>query len=83
MQTTNFIIFIAIFSSLITKHNWHHNHHNHDRHRQKWPPSAPHEALRSAPMLRMDSLQPPELADVIFGGVEGVYGPKSFPLFRQ
>ncbi len=26
---------------------------------------------------------PPELADVFLGGVEGVYGPQSAPLFRQ
>jgi hypothetical protein len=28
-------------------------------------------------MLRMDGRWPPELADVFFGGVEGVYGPQS------
>jgi hypothetical protein len=69
MQTTNFIILISIFSSLITKHNWRHNRHNHGRRRQKWPPSTPHEALRSALMLRMHSLQPTKLADVIFWGL--------------
>ncbi len=37
------------------------------------------EALRSALMLRMNSLQPPELADVILGEFEGVYGPQSAP----
>ncbi len=82
-QTTSFSVFIAIFSSLITKHNWRHNRHNHGHRRRKWPPSTPHEALRSAPMLWINTLQPPELADVIFGGVEGVYGPQSAPLFRR
>jgi hypothetical protein len=33
----------------------------------KWPPSAPHEALRSAPMRRMDGQQPPKQANIIFG----------------
>ncbi len=42
---------LHFFSSLSTKHNWCHNCHNHGRHRQKWPPSAPHEALHFAPML--------------------------------
>ncbi len=83
LQTTSFSVFIELFSSLITKHNWHHNRHNHGRPRRKWPPSAPHEALRSAPTIRMNGLQPPELADVIFGGVEGVCGPQSTPLFRR
>ncbi len=44
---------------------------------------APHEALHSVPMLWMDGWQPPELADVFLGGVEGVYGPQSAPLFRR
>ncbi len=83
LQTTSFIIFIAIFSILITKHNWHHNRHNHGRRWWKLPPSAPHEALHSAPTLQMDSVQPPELADVILGGVEGVYGLQSAPLFGR
>jgi hypothetical protein len=34
-------------------------------------------------MLWMNRLQPPELADVIWGGVEGVCGPQSAPLFWQ
>ena len=68
-----------MFSSLITKHNWRHNRHNHGRCWRKWPPGAPHEALRSAPTLRMNKLHPPELVDVILGGVEGVYGPQSAP----
>ncbi len=75
-QTTSFSVFIAMFSSLITKHNWRHNRHNHGRRRRKWPPSAPHEALRSALTLRINRLQPPKLADVFFEGVEGVYGPQ-------
>ena len=45
---------------------------DHDRRQRKWPPSAPHEALRSTQMLRMNRLQPPKLADVIFWVVEGV-----------
>jgi hypothetical protein len=50
---------------------------NHDRHQRKWPPSAPHEALRSAPAQRMDRQQPPEQGDIIFGAVKGVYGPQN------
>jgi hypothetical protein len=47
------------------------------------PLATPHEALRSAPMHRMDGGQPPKLADVFLGGVEGVNGPQSAPLFRR
>jgi hypothetical protein len=50
---------------------------NHGRHRWKWPPSAPHEALRPAPRHQMDGRQPPKQVDISFGGVEGVYGPKN------
>ncbi len=76
-------MFLFLFSgSLSTKHNWRHNRHNHGRRQQKWPPSTPHEALCSALTLLMDGWQPPEIADVFFGGVEGVYGPQSAPLFR-
>ncbi len=39
----------------------------HGRRQQKWPPSAPHEALRSALTHCMDRRQPPEQADIIFG----------------
>ncbi len=53
---------------------------DHDRHQWKWPPSAPHEALRSAPTRCMDRRQPPKQADVIFGAVKGVYGPKNTPM---
>ncbi len=69
LQTTNFSILIAFFSSHSTKHNWHHNHHNHGRHQQKWPPSAPHEALRSMPTLWMDGRQPPSLQMYFFRGL--------------
>jgi hypothetical protein len=48
---------------------------NHGRRWQKWPPSAPHEALPSTPTHRMDGQQPPEQVDIILGGVEGVYVP--------
>ncbi len=65
----NVSVFITFFSSFITKHNWHHNHHNHGRRWQKWPPSIPHEALCSAPMLWMAGWQPPKLADVFFEGL--------------
>jgi hypothetical protein len=34
------------------------------------------------PMLLMDWRQPPEIADAVFWGVEGVYAPQSAPLFR-
>ena len=68
LQTTSFSVFIEVFSSLIAKHNRHHNRHNHGCRRQKWPPSAPHEALGSVPMLQMDRRQPFELADVFWGG---------------
>ena len=30
----------------------------------------------------MDGRQPPEQADIIFEGVEGVYGPKHTPMLR-
>ncbi len=49
----------------------------------KWPPSAPHEALRSNLMHQMDGQQPPEQADIILGAVEGVYGPQNTPLLWQ
>ncbi len=52
-----------------TKHNWRHNRHNHGSIRRKWPPRAPHEASRSAPMHRIDGWQPPELAELFFGGL--------------
>jgi hypothetical protein len=35
------------------------------------------------PVQRMDGRQPPELADVIFWGVEGVYGPQNTPMLWQ
>ncbi len=69
MQTTSFSVCFGMFSSLITKHNSRHNHHNHGCRRQKWPPSIPHEALRSTLTLRMNRLQPPKFADVILGGL--------------
>ncbi len=40
---------------------------DHGRRRHKWPPSAPHEALRSALKRRMDRGQPPKQADIILG----------------
>jgi hypothetical protein len=83
LQTTSLSVFIEGFSSLITKHNWRHNRHNHGRLWRKCPPSTPHEALRFTLMLWTNRLQPPELANVIWGVVEGVYGPQSAPLFRQ
>ncbi len=49
----------------------------------KRPPSAPHEALRYALMRQLNGQQPTKQADVFWGGVEGVYGPQSAPLFRQ
>ncbi len=80
LQTTSFSVFFGIFSSLITKHNSRHNHHNHGRRRRKWPPSTPHEALRSALMLWMNRLHSPELADVILWGWRVCM---AAPLFRQ
>ncbi len=77
LQTTSFSVFIEVFRSLIAKHKWRHDRHNHGHRRRNWPPSAPHKALRSAMTLSMIRLQPPKLANGIFGGVEGVYGPKS------
>jgi hypothetical protein len=53
---------------------------DHDRCRQKWPPSAPHEALRSTPAQHMDRQQPPEQADIILGAVKGVYGTQNTPM---
>ncbi len=49
----------------------------HGRCQQTCPPSAPHEALCSAPMQWMDGRQPPEEADIIFEGVEDVYSPQT------
>ncbi len=66
-QTTS--VFIECFSSLITKHTWCHNRHNLGCHQQKWPLSAPHEALHFAPTLQMNRLQLPEIAGVILGGL--------------
>ncbi len=62
LQTASFSVFIEMFSSLITKHNWRHILHNHGRHRWKWPPSTPHEALRSTLTFWMNRLQPPKRA---------------------
>ena len=56
---------------------------DHDHHRQKWPPSAPHEALRSTLAQCMDRQQPLEQADVIYGAVKGVYGPQNTPMLWQ
>ncbi len=76
-------LILLFCSSLGTKHNWHHNRHNQGRRQRICPPSAPHEALLSVPTLWLDGQQPSKLADVFFGGIEGVYGPQSAPLFRQ
>ena len=56
---------------------------NHGCRRQKWPPSASHEALRSTPMCQMDGQQPPKQANIILGAVEGVYGPQNTPILWQ
>jgi hypothetical protein len=56
---------------------------DHGRRWWKWSPSAPHEALHSNPMHQMDGQQPPEQADIIFGAVEGVYGPQNTPMLWQ
>ncbi len=50
-------------------HNWHHNCHNHGCRWQKWPPNAPHEALRSVLMHQMDGWQTSKLVDIIWGGL--------------
>jgi len=44
---------------------------NHSRRRQKFPPNAPHDALRFAPSSSHNGWQPPELADTIFKGLRG------------
>ncbi len=54
---------------------------NHDHHRQKWPPSAPHEALHSALVHRMDRRQPSKQAGIILWAVKGVYGPQNTQMF--
>ncbi len=64
-----FFCIFQYFSSLSTEHNRHHTHNNHGRHRREWPPSAPHEALRSPPTHWMDGRQPSKLADVFWGGL--------------
>jgi hypothetical protein len=58
---------------------------NHGHRQQKWPPSAPHKALRSAPTptRQMDGQQPPKQANINFGGVEGVYGPHNTLMLWQ
>ncbi len=56
---------------------------DHGRCRRKWSPSAPHEALHSMPKHWMDGRQPPKQADIIFGAVEGVYGPQNTPMLWQ
>jgi hypothetical protein len=53
---------------------------DHDCRRRKWPPSAPHEALRSAPAWHLDRRQPPKHADIILGAVKGVCGPQNTPM---
>ncbi len=70
IKTTNFSVFCIFqyLSSLKTKHNRHHNRYNHGRHQQKWPPSTPHKALRSAPMHQMDGWQPSKLRMYLGGG---------------
>ncbi len=85
IKTTTYSVFCIFqyFSSLSTKHDGRHNHHNHGHRRRKWPPSAAHEALCSAPMHWMDGQQPSKLADEFWGGIVGVYGPQSTPLFRR
>ncbi len=50
---------------------------DHGCRQRKWPPSAPHEALRPAPTHWMDGQHPPEHPNIILGGVEGVYGPQN------
>ncbi len=62
------VFLFLFFSSLSTKHNWRHNRHNHGRRRQKWPPSTPHEAWRSAPTRRMDGRNSPSLRMYFLGG---------------
>ncbi len=54
---------------------------DHGHRRWKLPPSASHEALRPTLMHQMDGRQPPEQAGIIFGGVDGVYGPQNTPMF--
>ncbi len=56
---------------------------DHDRRRQKWTPSAPHEALHSMRAQRMDRQQPPKQADIIFGAIKGVYGSQNTPMLWQ
>ncbi len=43
---------------------------DHSHCRQKWPPCAPHEALRFLLLRWMDGQQPPKLGDIFLGGVE-------------
>jgi hypothetical protein len=53
---------------------------DHGCRRQKWPPSTPQEALRSALTCQIDGGQPLEQAGIILGAVEGVYGPQNLPM---
>jgi hypothetical protein len=56
---------------------------DHSCRQQKWPPSAPHEALGSTQVHRMDGQHPLEHANIILGGYEGVYGPQNTPMVWQ
>ncbi len=56
---------------------------NHGCHQQKWPPSTPHEALRSMTMLWMDGQKPPKQVNIILGAVAGEYGPQNILMLWQ
>ena len=78
IQTTSFSIFIAYSVALAPTQLA-------LQPPQLWPPPAemaPEHPI-SAPTHRMDGWQPPKPADVILGGVEGVFDPLSAPLFRR
>ncbi len=48
---------------------------NHGCRQRKWPPTTPHEALRSVPMGWMDGQQPPKQAGIIFWSCWGCVWP--------
>jgi hypothetical protein len=62
-----FLLFLIWHQPLTANINQHTTIANHGRHQQKWPLSAPHEALRSAPTRWMDGQQPPKQADIFWG----------------
>ncbi len=56
---------------------------HHGCRRQKFPPSAPHEALRSALTSPLNKRRLAKQAGIILWGVEGACGPQNAPMLWQ